>query len=271
MNSRSPVMWTTVNPGSGSAQAAAADRLMVVDPEAAAEHEHDGPVGREVELPPALVGAPLEHGPRHRPAGDLIPGRILARDRERQEHAAREGRTEAVGEPQVRVDLEERRRDPQHAGGGEHRAGDIARRRRRRRPGAPRAGCGRSARGPARRGRDRARAPATASAGVPRRGTCGAAYPAAGTSRASIRSAVPANATDAPLAVSSAATASDGTTWPAVPPAAISTVVRRSGSRAGFFGGIRVGDGRSDGAAFGLGHVEEGAGEGHEDDQARAA
>src|SRR5436190_17834511 len=106
--------------------------------------------------------------------------------------------------------------------------------------------------------------------GRPETGKVWSAYPAAGTSRASIRSAVPANATDAPLAVSSAATASDGTTWPAVPPAAISTVVRRSGSRAGLFGGIRGGD-RADGAAFGLGHVEEGAGEGHEDDQARAA
>src|SRR5947209_10759308 len=47
-------------------------------------------------------------------------------------------------------------------------------------------------------------------------------YPAAGTSSASARSP-PANSTSAPLARSASATASAGTTWPAVPPAAIST------------------------------------------------
>src|SRR4051794_672622 len=46
-------------------------------------------------------------------------------------------------------------------------------------------------------------------------------YPAAGTSRASIRSGEPANVTRTPRAVSASATASDGRTCPAVPPAAI--------------------------------------------------
>src|SRR5918999_557106 len=45
--------------------------------------------------------------------------------------------------------------------------------------------------------------------------------PAAGTSRASIRSGVPAKLTSAPRAASASATASAGSTCPAVPPAAI--------------------------------------------------
>src|SRR6478609_4527108 len=45
--------------------------------------------------------------------------------------------------------------------------------------------------------------------------------PASGTSRASIRSGEPAKLTLTPRARSASATASDGRTWPAVPPAAI--------------------------------------------------
>src|SRR5205085_4056412 len=45
--------------------------------------------------------------------------------------------------------------------------------------------------------------------------------PASGTSRASTRSGDPANVTRTPCVSSSSATASDGSTWPAVPPAAI--------------------------------------------------
>src|SRR5206468_10765696 len=47
------------------------------------------------------------------------------------------------------------------------------------------------------------------------------AKPASGTSRASTRSGDPANVTSAPRARSASATASDGATWPTVPPAAI--------------------------------------------------
>src|SRR5918992_4871846 len=46
-------------------------------------------------------------------------------------------------------------------------------------------------------------------------------YPCCGTSSASTRSGDPANVTRTPRSRSAAATASDGTTWPAVPPAAI--------------------------------------------------
>src|SRR4029078_13361153 len=45
--------------------------------------------------------------------------------------------------------------------------------------------------------------------------------PVAVTSRASARSGDPANVTRTPRATSASATASDGSTWPAVPPAAI--------------------------------------------------
>src|SRR5213076_2064580 len=45
--------------------------------------------------------------------------------------------------------------------------------------------------------------------------------PASGTSRASMRSGDPANVTRTPRALSASATASDGSTWPPVPPAAI--------------------------------------------------
>src|SRR5437868_9340651 len=47
------------------------------------------------------------------------------------------------------------------------------------------------------------------------------AKPASGTSRASTRSGDPANVTSTPRARSASATASDGATWPTVPPAAI--------------------------------------------------
>src|SRR5215204_1120895 len=67
---------------------------------------------------------------------------------------------------------------------------------------------------------------ARASAGVGRRGSpetrnVSSSNPASGTSRASARSGDPAKATLAPRATSASATASDGSTWPAVPPAAI--------------------------------------------------
>src|SRR5215218_2446967 len=58
---------------------------------------------------------------------------------------------------------------------------------------------------------------------IPRTLTKSIAYPAAGTSSASIFSRVPRKETSAPLARSSAATAMAGTTWPAVPPAATTT------------------------------------------------
>ena len=125
-NSRSPVMWTTVNPGSGSAHAAAADRLIVVEPRLPPNTSTTGRSAGQVELAPALLGAPLEHGPRDRPAGDLVAGRVLPGDREREEDAARERRAQAVGQAEVGVDLEQRRGDAQHAGGGEHRPGDVA-------------------------------------------------------------------------------------------------------------------------------------------------
>src|SRR5687768_3721598 len=48
-------------------------------------------------------------------------------------------------------------------------------------------------------------------------------YPASGTSCASARSRVPRKLTSAPSARSASATAIAGTTWPAVPPAAITT------------------------------------------------
>src|SRR5919198_88773 len=57
--------------------------------------------------------------------------------------------------------------------------------------------------------------------GTPLTRKVSSSYPASGTSRASARSGEPANVTRAPRARSASATASAGSTWPAVPPAAI--------------------------------------------------
>src|SRR6478672_5652957 len=65
-------------------------------------------------------------------------------------------------------------------------------------------------------------------------------YPAAGTSSASIRSRVPRKETSAPLARSSAATAIAGTTCPAVPPAATTTLGALSTARSAPFTGPSV-------------------------------
>src|SRR4029079_19515160 len=85
---------------------------------------------------------------------------------------------------------------------------------------------------------------------LPRKGWTG--YPASGTSCDSILSP-PANSTVAPLARSAPATASAGTTCPAVPPAAISTrglgllgfsrlhILLRAGARLGSLRGYRAG------------------------------
>src|SRR5918992_5420177 len=71
-----------------------------------------------------------------------------------------------------------------------------------------------------------ARASERASASEGRRGkpetwNASNSYPCCGTSSASTRSGDPANVTRTPRSRSAAATASDGPTWPAVPPAAI--------------------------------------------------
>src|SRR5262249_60508446 len=57
--------------------------------------------------------------------------------------------------------------------------------------------------------------------GAPRPQPVGSRGPASGTSRASAPPGDPANVTRAPRATSASATASAGSTWPAVPPAAI--------------------------------------------------
>src|SRR4051794_166264 len=78
------------------------------------------------------------------------------------------------------------------------------------------------------------------------------AYPRSGTSRASTRSGDPANVTSTPRARSASATASDGATWPTVPPAAIRHLNARARS-------MTTGD------------VKEDACRQEVDDQARAA
>src|SRR5262249_42061064 len=57
--------------------------------------------------------------------------------------------------------------------------------------------------------------------GNPATGNASNSYPRSGTSRASTRSGDPANVTATPRSRSASATASDGATWPTVPPAAI--------------------------------------------------
>src|SRR6187402_3667201 len=76
------------------------------------------------------------------------------------------------------------------------------------------------------RGARSARPSARACAGPGRRGSpetenVSSSKPASGTSRVSTRSGDPANVTWTSRAASASATASDGSTWPAVPPAAI--------------------------------------------------
>src|SRR6266545_5835143 len=76
------------------------------------------------------------------------------------------------------------------------------------------------------RGARSPRASARASAGPGRRGSpeirnVSSSKPASGTSRASTRSGDPAKVVVTPCSASASATASDGSTWPAVPPAAI--------------------------------------------------
>src|SRR6266545_5300432 len=66
--------------------------------------------------------------------------------------------------------------------------------------------------------------------GIPEMRKVSSSYPASGTSCASIRSGDPANVTSAPRLSSASATASDGTTCPAVPPAAIRHRTSRLGS-----------------------------------------
>ena len=119
-------MWTTVNPGSGAAHAAAADRLIVVEPRLPPNTSTTGRSGGQVELAPSLLGAPVEHGPRDGPSGDLIARRVLAGYREGEEDAAGEGGAQAIRQAEVGVDLEQRGGDAQHPGGGEHRPGHVA-------------------------------------------------------------------------------------------------------------------------------------------------
>src|SRR6266508_3578783 len=83
------------------------------------------------------------------------------------------------------------------------------------------------------RGARSPRASARASAGPGRRGSpeirnVSSSKPASGTSRASTRSGDPAKVVVTPCSASASATASDGSTWPAVPPAAIRHLSLRS-------------------------------------------
>ena len=142
--------------------------------EAAAEHEHHPPVGGQVELAPALLGGRVQHRPRHRPAGELVARRPQVVDRERQEYPPRERRRHPVGQAEVCVDLEQRRRDALHRRGGQHRTGHVAAAAEDH-VGADRgAGCGCRRRRRAPPGRARARARVTASAAARSRGRCAA-------------------------------------------------------------------------------------------------
>ena len=118
-------MWTTVKPGIVRRPCGGGGPVKGGRAEAAAEHQHDAPAGREVELAPALLGGRVEHRPRHRPARELVARRVEAGDRERQEHPPRERGRQAVGEAEVGIDLHQRRRDPQRRRGGQHRPGDV--------------------------------------------------------------------------------------------------------------------------------------------------
>ena len=176
---------------------------------------------RQVEATAALFLRDAAMVGGHRPAGDAVLRAVPARDAVGEEDAPRERRRQPVGEAEVGVRLRQRGGQLLPPGRVDHRPGDVAAAAeddvrppplQDRRAGARRTAGAHAASGGA---------PPTAGAGSPEISKVSSSYPASGTSLASTRSGDPANVTLTPRSRSAAATASDGRTCPAVPPAAI--------------------------------------------------
>ncbi len=148
--------------------------------------------------------APGSAGRRPRSATTVAPGIVG------EEHAARERRSEAVGEAEMGVRLRQRRRDARSRA-----ARTIGRRRSRRRRARRRAGGRRIRRTRTAPERHRASAREPGESSSPRKpetANVSSSKPASGTSRDSTRSGDPANVTATPRARSASATASAGRT-----------------------------------------------------------
>ena len=122
--SRSPHRWSTAGPGAPNASTA--NSFSARAPERAAEDEQHRPVRGEPEDAPRLGSRQRPRARRERPARHAVLRAVAAVDRKREEDALRERRRKPVREPEVRVGLRHRRRDPAAGGREHHRAGDVA-------------------------------------------------------------------------------------------------------------------------------------------------
>ena len=187
---------------------------------AAEDEQHTGP-RRQVEGATALGPRGRAVPGRDRAAGDAVLRPVAALDREREEDPPRERRREPVRKPEVRVRLHERRRDPHPRRGVDHRPRDVASAAEHDvglpLPQDPPTGPRRAHRPPERPSLRRTR-PALA---APRPETCRARSPLQERAAPRRDPATRRTSRGRPRAASASATASDGSTWPAVPPAAI--------------------------------------------------
>ncbi len=104
--------------GRGGVERAGAER--------AAEDRDDLLLGLDRVGGASLLAGGRDEGGIDRTADDAVARRLAARHREGQQHQPHERGRQAVGEPEVRVGLEQRRRDAAARRGGQHRAGHVA-------------------------------------------------------------------------------------------------------------------------------------------------
>ena len=117
-------MWRTAGPAAPHASTAISlsDRAPASAPKTATT----GAVRGKPEPRRALLAARAAVRDRDRAPDDAHLRAVPARDLVREEQPPRERRREPVGEPEVRVRLGQRRRDPAQPRGEHHRPGDVA-------------------------------------------------------------------------------------------------------------------------------------------------